>query len=125
MRSHGFGVDHGAAQKKRRRAGKHEKNVDLRFMPFDLTLGLSVHEQKTFVGKISKLLYGKMMGILCCRIMHFRVELLEAATCPLFESRRRGFLRAGGCQKHKNHCTPAPEFVHRTFTREFSQTVEN
>src|SRR6266849_410206 len=63
MRRYGLSIHQSAADQQRRRTGLHEEDVSLGFVPLRLAIGLSVHQHRAVVGKISKQLHGKMVRI--------------------------------------------------------------
>lgn len=66
VRRNRFSVNKCAAHKECRGAGLHENNVHLRFMPLGLTVGFTMNQQGSLVGKIRELFDSEMVRIGRC-----------------------------------------------------------
>ncbi len=66
VRRNRFSVNKCAAYKECRGAGLHENNVRLRFMPLRLTVGFTMNQQGSLVGKIRELFDSEMVRIGRC-----------------------------------------------------------
>ncbi len=87
-----FSVYQGAPHNECSGTGLHEKYVRLSFMPLDLTVGLPVNQQEGFIGKIRKLLHGKMMWISGSFRTKRLQSVLQVRRRPMLETLRDGLL---------------------------------
>ncbi len=87
-----FSVYQGAPHNECSGTGLHEKYVRLSFMPLDLTVGLPVNQQEGFIGKIRKLLHGKMMWISGSFGTKRLQSVLQVRRRPMLETLRDGLL---------------------------------
>ncbi len=92
VRGNGLGAHENAADDQSGGAGLHKKDVDLSFVPFGLAVGLSASEQEEVVGKICKLLRGKVVRISRGILGESLDETLDRCRGPVLESFWRGTL---------------------------------